>query len=119
MDKDLKVRTKVFSLQILDIVDLLPNTISARVICHQLAKSGTSVGANYRASIRSRSDNEFVSKMNIVLEESDESLFWLEIIKEKKWINDVTVDSALKEANELTAIFVAILKNTKLRMNAK
>ncbi|ESU28120.1 hypothetical protein FSS13T_06120 [Flavobacterium saliperosum S13] len=57
--------------------------------------------------------------MNIVLEESDESLFWPETIKEKKWINDVTVDSALKEANELTAIFVAILKNTKLRMNTK
>lgn len=55
--------------------------------------------------------------MNIVLEESDESLFWLEIINEKKWIDSNIVEAALKEANELTAIFVTILKNTKARIN--
>jgi four helix bundle protein len=77
------LRTKKFSLQILEIVDLLPISIATKVVSYQIAKSGTSVGANYRASCRSRSDNEFVSKMNIVLEESDESMFWLEIIQEK------------------------------------
>lgn len=119
MDYDLKIRTKKFSLMILDIVDLLPNTVSTKVVSYQLAKSGTSVGANYRASCRARSDNEFVSKMNIVLEESDESMFWLEIIQEKGWINKTVVADAVKEANELTSIFVAILKNTKARLNKK
>lgn len=119
MENDLKIRTKKFSLTILEIVDLLPYSVSTKVVSYQIAKSGTSVGANYRASLRARSDNEFVSKMNIVLEESDESMFWLEIIREKKWISDVVVEAAWKEANELTSIFVAILKNTKNRMNAK
>lgn len=119
MENDLKIRTKKFSLAILDLVELLPNSISTKVVSYQLTKSGTSVGANYRASCRSRSDNEFVSKMNIVLEESDECMFWLEIIKEKKWIPDTVVNDAWKEANELTSIFVAILKNTKNRMNSK
>lgn len=120
MESDLKLRTKNFSLLILDIVSVLPATVPSKVISYQLSKSGTSVGANYRASSRSRSDNEFVSKMNIVLEEADESLFWLEIIAEKKWVeNQELITTALKEANELTAIFVTILKNTKLRMNKK
>lgn len=119
MDYDLKIRTKKFSLSILEIVDLLPNKVSTKVVSYQLAKSGTSVGANYRASCRARSDNEFVSKMNIVLEESDESLFWLEIIQEKEWVDKIIIDTALKEANELTSIFVAILKNTKARLNKK
>lgn len=83
-DYDLKLRTKKFSLSIIDIVDLIPPKVSTKVISYQLAKSGTSVGANYRASLRARSDKEFISKMNIVLEESDESMFWLEIIQEKK-----------------------------------
>ena len=87
MSLDLKLRTKAFSLLILDIFEGLPNSISTKVVSYQLAKSGTSVGANYRAACRSRSDNEFVSKMNIVLEECDESLFWLEIIEAKKWIS--------------------------------
>lgn len=119
MNTDLKERTKKYSLLILEVVDKLPNSISTRVVSNQIAKSGTSVGANYRASCRARSDNEFVSKMNIVLEECDETVFWLEIIKEKSWIQNEIVDKAMKEGNELTAIFVTILKNTKLRMNKK
>jgi hypothetical protein len=77
-----------------------------------LIRSTTSVAANYRAANRSRSDREFVSKINIVLEEADECCFWLEIIKEKNWRD---VGNLLKEANELTAIFVSILK----KMNSK
>ena len=98
---------------------MLPTKVSTKVISYQLAKSGTYVGANYRASLIARSDKEFISKMNIVLEESDESMFWLEIIQEKKWIDKSIAEEALKEANELTSIFVAILKNTKTRMNKK
>ncbi|MGG7036426.1 MAG: four helix bundle protein [Flavobacterium sp.] len=81
-NEELKYRTKQFSLLILKLVEKLPNTISNRVIINQIIKSATSVGANYRAVCRARSDREFVAKLNIVLEEADESQYWLEIISE-------------------------------------
>lgn len=89
-------------------------SISKKIVINQLVRSATSVGANYRAATRARSNKEFVSKINIVLEEIDECCFWLEIIKYKSWHN---VDYELKEANELTAIFVSTLKtmNNKIR----
>ncbi len=77
-------------------------------------KCGTSVGANYRAVCRSRSNNEFISKMQVVLEESDESCYWLEIVEEKGWVD---VRALLKEANELTAIFVSSIKTIKNKSN--
>ena len=103
----LKDRTKKFSIATIDLVEKLPQTAGGRTIAHQLVRSGTSVGANYRAVCRARSDKEFISKMNIVLEEVDECAFWLEIIQEKNWF---TVVEILKEANELTAICVSTLK---------
>ena len=78
---ELKYRTKQFSLLVLNLVEKLPNSISSRVVINQLAKSATSVGANYRAACRARSDREFVAKLNIVLEEADETQYWLEIIE--------------------------------------
>jgi four helix bundle protein len=81
---ELKSRTKKFSLMIIDLVENLPNSISGRDTSNQIIRSGTSVGANYRAVCSARSDREFISKMNIVSEEADETLFWLEIIDEKK-----------------------------------
>lgn len=112
MSRELQDRTKRFSLAIIEFVDKMEFTLSKRVVLNQLLRSATSVGANYRAASRSRSDKEFISKMNIVLEEADECCFWLEIIQEKQWSN---VENLLKEANELTAISVTILK----KMNSK
>ncbi len=112
MSKELQDRTKKFSLSIINLIDKLEYSISKKVIATQLVRSSTSVAANYRAANRARSDKEFISKLNIVLEESDESCFWLEIIKDKNWLQ---VENELKEANELTAIFVTILK----KMNNK
>ncbi len=110
---DLKKRTFQFSSDIIDLVELLPKTKATSVISYQLLKSGTSVGANYRAALRGRSNREFVSKINIVLEEADESLFWLELITEKKWVNDKLLPQLRKEADELTSIFVKTLKTMK------
>ncbi len=84
---ELKNRTKQCSLLILNLVEKMPNSISSRVVINQLAKSATSVGANYRAVCRARSDKEFVAKLNIVLEEVDETQFWLEIITEMNWLS--------------------------------
>jgi four helix bundle protein len=113
---ELKLRTKNFSLMVIDLVERLPNSISVRVIAHQIVKSGTSVGANYRAVCRARSDREFVSKMNIVLEEADETLFWIEIIIAKEWMSKTDLDTIWKEGNELTAIFVSSLKTVNERI---
>ena len=93
--------------------------IVKKVIINQITKSGTSVGTNYHSACRGRSDAEFLSKMNIVLEESDETLFWLEVIEEMKWKSNYELLNLIKEANELTAIFVSIIKNTKNRINGK
>ena len=113
---ELKLRTKNFSLMVIDLVERLPNTISVRVIVHQIVKSGTSVGANYRAVCRARSDREFVSKMNIVLEEADETLFWIEIIIAKQWMSKPDLETIWREGNELTAIFVSSLKTVNERI---
>jgi four helix bundle protein len=118
-NEQLKSRTKKFSIMVIDLVEKMPSTISTRVILNQIVKSATSVGANYRAVCRARSDREFVAKMNIVLEEADETLFWLEIIIEKEWINKTDVDKIWKEGNELTAIFVSSLKTINNRINGK
>ncbi|MDR6966427.1 four helix bundle protein [Flavobacterium arsenatis] len=117
--EELKLRTKKFSIEIIDLVEKLPNSNTIRVIGNQIVRSGTSVGANYRAVCRARSDREFVSKMNIVLEEADETLFWLEIIREKKWVLEDELEKVWKEGNELTAIFVSSLKTVNNRINNK
>ena len=118
---ELKLRTKNFSLMVINLVESLPNSISARVIANQIVKSGTSVGANYRAVCRARSDREFVSKMNIVLEEADETLFWIEIIIAKQWMSKPDLETIWKEGNELTAIFVSSLKtvNDRIKKDTK
>lgn len=102
---------------VIDLAERMPNTNVIRSVTNQIVRSGTSVGANYRAVCRARSDREFVAKMNIVLEEVDETLFWLEIIIEKNWIERSVLEPIWKEANELTAIFVSSLKTVNNRIN--
>ena len=110
---DLKKRTKEYALRIITLVKALPNTPEGRAIGNQLIRSGTSVGANYRAVCRARSDAEFIAKLGIVIEEADESAFWLEIIIESKLLKRELVESLLAETNEITAIMVATRKTSK------
>ena len=117
MSEQLKHRTKQYSILVLDIVERLPILTSSKVIAYQIAKSGTSVGANYRAACRARSDREFIAKMEIVLEEADETLYWLELILAKQWIEKELLNTAWREGNELTAIFVSSLKTVKARLH--
>lgn len=83
----LKNRTKTFALNTISLFQSLPKTEEARIIGRQLLRSSTSVAANYRATCRARSEAEFFSKISIVVEESDESLFWLEILQDSKIIS--------------------------------
>ena len=102
---ELLTRTKSFSLRILTLVDHLPRTMSGRAIGNQLVRCGTSVGANYRAACRSRSRAEFAAKLGIVAEEADETVYWLELLRDGKLLSEEEVSETLREANELTAIF--------------
>jgi four helix bundle protein len=86
-------------------VGALPNTVQGRAIGGQLVRSGTSVGANYRAACRGRSKAEFVAKLGTVEEEADESAYWLEMIIEGELLKQKQVQPLLNEANELTRIF--------------
>jgi len=103
----LRARTKKFALDVLAFLDGIPAIGSNRRIIWQLSDSATSVGANYRAVCRSRSDAEFAAKIGEVLEESDESLFWLEMCEARSLGERTTRARLLQEANELTAIFAA------------
>jgi four helix bundle protein len=105
--KELKQRTRQFGLRILILLNYLPNTIGGRAVANQLVRSATSVGANYRAACRARSRAEFASKIGTVAEEADESLYWLEVIDERKLVPHQKMASLLKEADELIAIFTS------------
>ncbi len=111
--ENLKVRTKAFALRIINLVDKLPNNLSCQVIGKQLLRCGTSVGANYRASCRARSQADFISKIGIVIEEADEALFWMELLVESGMIKEVLLQSLINEENELVAIFIASGKTAK------
>jgi len=106
-------RTKKFALDAIDIIDLLPKNNKGQVLGRQLLKAATSVGANYRAACRARSRAEFISKLGVVVEESDECIYWLELIKDCKILHSEKINGLIKEANELTAIFVATINSTK------
>lgn len=113
MYKDLKTRTKKFALEITKLVSELPKNTAGFELGKQLIRSGTSVGANNRSSQRGRSRAEFISKLSIVQEEADESVFWLELILESNLLTPGRVNPCLKEANELTSIFTTMVINAK------
>lgn len=112
-EKELKIRTRKFTIEIFNFVDKLPNRRSGNIIGNQLGRSASSVAANYRAACRGRSHAEFVAKIGIVEEEADESTFWLDIIPDTKNATIEEVEPLLKEARELTAIFTAASKTAK------
>ena len=101
----LKERTMVFAISVLELINKLPETVSAKVIAYQLAKCSTSVGANYRAVCNARSRAEFIAKLGTVVEEAEESVYWLEIITRVNLLPGPHVPAALQESIELRAIF--------------
>ena len=114
MDKvQLQSRTKNFALRVFNMVEKLPKSKGTEVIIYQLIKASTSVAANYRAACRAKSRADFINKLKIVEEESDESLFWLEFIADLNLIDFKLLENLLKEANELVAIFTAAIKTSK------
>jgi len=109
-EPDLKRRTKAFALRILKLVDAMPKTTAGRALASQIVRSGTSVAANYRAACRARSTADFIAKMGIVEEESDETLFWLELLEESEVVSATAIK---QEANQLIAITIASIKTAR------
>lgn len=112
---ELRDRTKGFALRVLKLCDSLPKTDAARTIRQQLLRSGTSVAADYRAVGRARSQAEFVAKMGVVVEEADESVFWLELLVDSEIVPKGRLDGLITEGNELVSIFVASQKTARGR----
>lgn len=108
--EDLKERSKRFSLEIIKLIGLIELSPTSRVIVNQLMRSGTSVGANVRAAYRGRSKKEFVAKLGVVIEEADESIYWIELLEESNIIKNELTTKLKKEADELISIFVSIRK---------
>jgi len=106
-------RTKAFGLRVLRLFDSLPHKPAAQVIGRQLLRSALSVGANYRSACRARSKAEFAAKMGIVLEEADESKYWMEILVEGSLMKKRQLDALIQEATEITAMVVASIKTAR------
>jgi len=116
---ELKQRTKKFALRVIKLCRNLPTGRDADVIGKQLLRSGTSVGANYRAASRARSQADFISKITICEEEADESGYWMELIVESELMKRELVNDLWKEADELTAIFTASGKTARANNKIK
>ena len=112
---DLKERTKQFALRVIRLYCRLPRTTVAQVIGKQVLRSGMSVGAHYRETTRSRSDAEFISKLEGGLQELEETAYWMELIVESGIVDLARMRSLMEEADELTAVLVTCVKNAKSR----
>ena len=110
---DLKGRTKRFALDVVKLVERLPKDQTARVLGTQLLRSGTSVGANYRAVCRAKSTPDFISKFGTVEEEADESGYWLDLLVSAGKLSVNTAAPLIREADELTAIAVASINTAR------
>ncbi len=109
----MKARTKAFANRCIAVCDILPPTRQGLRFADQLFRAGTAVGANYRAACRGRSKAEFLAKLGVVLEEADESQYWLELIADNRRAPADRVEPLMKEANELVSILVATINTCR------
>ena len=116
-NEQLKTRTNQFALRVIRLVEALPQTKTANVIGGQLIRSGTSVGANYRAASRARSQADFIAKMGIVEEEADESIYWMELLIECDLVKQNLLDDLLSETDQILAMVVASINTAKQNKN--
>ena len=115
-EKIFKERTKKLALRVMQLTENLPRTRSADVIAKQIIRSATSIGANYRAACRAKSTADMIVKLKIVEEESDETIYWLELLLESKSLPQSEVSELIKETDEILAMTVASIKTLRSRM---
>ena len=112
---DLKVRTRSYALRIIRLFTSLPKAAEAQVIGKQVVRSGTSVGAQYREACRSRSNSEFISKMQSSLQELDETAYWLELLVDGGMVKAEKLAELRRETEELIATFVSSVKTARTK----
>ena len=110
---EMKKRTKAYANRIVKLCSALPENWIARTLGKQLLRSGTSVGANYRAVCRAKSSSDFINKLRIVEEECDESLFWMELLVDNDYIKPSRLEDLMREADEILAIVVSSAKTPR------
>lgn len=113
--QQLRQRTQAFALRVVKLVAALPKNRIGDVLGRQILRSGTSIGANYREALRASSRKHFISTLEIVLREADETLYWLELIRESQTLKPTRLEAITKECSELVAIFVASTRTAKDR----
>ena len=116
--QDLRTRTKKFALLVVKFCESLPKDETGRTLGRQLLRSACSVGANYRAACRAKSKADFISKMGTVLEEADESAYWIELLTDAGKTQRSVSDPLLQEANELVAITITSIKTARRNSSA-
>ena len=116
-EEQFKRRTKDLALRVMKLINSLPQTTTAQVIGKQLLRSGTSVGANYRAACRAKSTADILHKLAIVEEEADETLYWLELLIDGEIVPESKLKNLITETNEITAMIVSSIKTLKNRQN--
>ena len=111
--EELKARTRAFALRIIRLAESLQDTPTAKVVRNQMIRCGTSVGANYRAACRARSKADFVSKMGIVEEETDETIYWMELIVDADIVKRPRMVNLIDEADQIMSIVISSIKTAK------
>ena len=117
-ENEFKNRTKQIALRVIRLVESLPKTTSAQIIGKQLLRAATSVGANYRAACRGKSEADVISKLSIVEEEADESLYWLELLVESNIVSENKLASLMQDTNEIVAMTVSSIKTLRIKRAA-
>jgi four helix bundle protein len=110
---DFKKRTRAFALRIIRLAESLPDTPTATVIRNQMLRCGSSVGANYRAACRAKSKPDFISKMGIVEEEADETVYWMDLLIDARVVAPARIANLLSEANEIVSIAVTSINTAR------
>lgn len=118
-EKTFKARTKKLAVTIIKQMDILPRSRAADVIAKQIIRSGTSIGANYRAACRAKSTPDMINKLKIVEEESDETMYWLEILVEAGLAPKEQIRDLYKETNEILSMTIASIKTLRGRSQSK
>lgn len=113
--QELRNRLKEYALRVLKLYDSLPKRGAVHIITHQLCRSGTSPGAQYREACRAKSNADFISKIEGALQEFDESDYWLELLVDGGFVSEKKLRLLRDETNELISIFVTIAVNAKTR----
>ena len=111
--RELKERTKSFALKVIKAVEMLPKGKIGDILGKQLLRAGISVGANYRAACRAKSTSDFMSKMGIVEEEADETIYWMELLIEAGFVREDDLIPLLDEANQILAITIASINTAR------